>query len=105
MKRFLTVFASLFVAGMLSVSAQAPQMFNYQGVARDAGGDPLISQAIGIRASILQGSSTGISVYVDEHAVTTNAFGVFSLAIGNGTVASGTFSTIDWGSGPYYLNI
>lgn len=80
-------------------------MFNYQGVARDAAGDALTSQAVGIRASILQGSSTGLSVYVDEHAVTTNAFGVFSLAVGNGTVASGTFSTIDWSSGPYYLNI
>lgn len=105
MKRFLTVFASIFVAGILLVSAQAPQMFNYQGVARDAAGDALINQSIGIQASILQGSSTGLSVYSEEHAVTTNAFGVFSLAVGNGTSPSGTFSAIDWASGPYYLNV
>lgn len=80
-------------------------MFNYQGVARNGAGDPLTNQAIGIQASILQGTSTGLSVYAEQHAVTTNSFGVFSLAVGNGTIVSGTFASIDWTAGPYYLNI
>ena len=42
-------------------------------------------------------------MYAERHAVTTNQFGLFTLSIGGGSVLSGTFSTINWGSGNKYI--
>ncbi len=83
--------------------AQAPQAINYQAVLRDGSGNILASQAANLRFSILQGSITGTAVYVETHAVTTSSFGAFSLGIGSGTATSGTFASIDWANGPYFL--
>src|SRR5690606_9188794 len=40
---------------------------------------------------------------VETHNASTNANGLLSLVIGAGTVQSGTFSSIDWGNGPYFI--
>ncbi|MCG3167641.1 MAG: hypothetical protein POELPBGB_03435 [Bacteroidia bacterium] len=86
-----------------SAFAQAPEKINYQGVANDVSGNPLATQNIGIRFSIHSGSPSGTVVYSETHNTTTDAQGVFSLIIGDGTVVSGTFSTINWGSNSFYL--
>ena len=96
---------SVFVRFGNNVSAQAPQNFNFQAVARDASGNLLANQSAAFRISILQASAIGTSVYVETHPKTTNAFGQATLSIGGGTVLSGNFSTINWGAGNYYLKI
>ena len=53
----------------------------------------------------MQGSATGTQVYSENHSVTTNDFGLVNLQIGQGTILSGDFSTIDWGNDSYFLNI
>ena len=53
--------------------------------------------------TILQDSATGTAVYVETHTPTTNANGLASIQIGNGSIVSGTFGDIDWSSGSYYL--
>ena len=53
----------------------------------------------------MQSSATGTVVYSEDQATTTNDFGLVNLQIGQGTVNSGTFSTIDWGNDAYFLNI
>jgi uncharacterized protein (TIGR02145 family) len=58
---------------------------------------------VGMRISILQGSTTGTAVYVETHSPTTNANGLVSIEIGGGTVVSGSFSAINWANGPYYV--
>ena len=85
--------------------AQVPQAFNYQAVARDASGSIIANQLVGIRFSILQGSSTGSVIYIEKQFATTNQFGLFTLAIGTGTVVTGTFRSIDWSSGLYWLKV
>jgi len=92
-----------FLAGANSLSAQSPEKFNYQAVARDASGNVLASQAVTFRISILQTTSDGTAVYVETHSTTTNAFGQVSLIIGGGTPVSGTFSSIGWGSDLFFL--
>jgi hypothetical protein len=92
-----------FFALILSLQAQVPQAFNYQAVARDASGNILSNQAISIRLSLRQGSSTGTIIYQETHAATTNQFGLFTLAIGQGTVTTGSFSSVSWSSGLYWL--
>lgn len=95
-------FALLFAT---SIMAQTPQMFNYQGVARDLSGDPMTNQDISIRASIVQSSVSGPEVYSETHNTSTNELGLFTLQIGEGTVESGVFSDISWGSDNHFLKI
>jgi hypothetical protein len=87
----------------LTVNAQAPQKFNYQAIARNNSGVELNGQSVGIRVSILDGGPSGTLVYEETHTKTTNAFGLFNLEVGGGTVVSGNFATIAWGSGSKYI--
>ena len=98
----LSFFVILFVTPFF---AQAPQAFNYQGVARDLSGTPLPNQTIGLRMSILENSPNGTEVYQETHNATTTDLGLFSLQIGNGNVTIGVFEDIDWGSGSRFLQI
>lgn len=104
MKRTLLFFLSLMLFAMVAI-AQSPEAFKYQAVARDAGGQILANQSVSFQISILQGSASGTSVYSETHAATTNTFGLVNLEIGNGTVASGDFSAIDWGTDTYFTQI
>lgn len=85
--------------------AQAPQAVNYQGVARNATGNPLTSQAIGLRMTIHSGSPTGPAVYSESFLTATNAYGLYNVQLGRGTPISGTFSSISWGSASFYLQV
>ena len=94
------------VAGLLltaSVWAQAPQKMSYQAVIRNSSNALVTSTPVGMQISILQGSSTGTAVYVETQTVSTNANGLVSLEIGTGTVITGTFSAINWATGPYFI--
>lgn len=101
MKRFFTLLIAVFLAA--NVFAQAPQKMSYQAVIRD-GDDALVTnKQVGMRISILQGSSSGMAVYVETQSPTTNANGLISVEIGDGTVASGDITAIDWANGPYFI--
>lgn len=94
------VLLTLCVSG---IYAQAPQAFKYQGVARDAAGAVLNAQAITVRLSIHDVTTAGTTLYQESHVVTTNSFGLFSVNMGQGTVLSGNFSTINWGLNNKYI--
>jgi len=86
-----------------SIFAQTPQKMSYQAVVRNASNNLVASTAIGMQISILQGSSSGTAVYVETQTPTTNANGLVSIEIGSGTVVSGSFATINWANGPYFI--
>lgn len=96
---------TLFVLLLISVSsmAQSPQKFSYQAVVRNNADALVTNTAVGMQISILQGSSSGSAVYIETQTPSTNANGLVSLEIGTGSVVSGTFNTIDWGNGPYFI--
>ncbi len=102
MKKFLLFFVVLFTS--VAAFAQFPQKINYQAVVRNNAGDPVPSQNVSLRLSILNGPS-GAALYTETHNITTNNFGLVNLQIGAGTVVIGTFSGIDWSSGNRYLKI
>ena len=104
MRNKLTLLLAILLLGGV-LRAQAPEAINYQAVARNLSGVPLVNQGISVRYEIRQGSSTGTAVYVEDHSLTTNQFGLFTAEIGNGTPFSGTFSGVNWGSGSYYLYV
>ncbi len=94
----------LFLQLSIAIFAQ-PQGINYQGVARDGGGNALLNHNVSLRLSILDSSATGSSVYVETHNATTNNFGLFNLSIGTGSIVSGVFANIPWGQGDKWLKI
>lgn len=93
---------TIFLFACILLSAQAPEKFNYQAVARNNSGQPLSNQNISVKISIRSGSASGTVVYSETHAVTTNQFGLFTLAIGGGTPVSGTLGAIDWSANSYF---
>jgi len=98
----LTLFSFL-TAGFLT--AQSPNAINYQGVARDNTGNPLPNQNVGLQFSIREGATGGTLQYREQHTVTTNGFGLFSLKIGEGTTVSGAFANIDWGADDHFIEV
>jgi hypothetical protein len=85
--------------------SQTPQSFKYQSVARNSDGQPLTNASIGLRMNIRSQTETGIILYQETHSVSTNALGIFSISVGKGQVVSGNFATIDWGSGPKFIDV
>jgi uncharacterized protein (TIGR02145 family) len=104
MKRLLLSILSMVMAVFLS--AQAPQSFKYQTVVRNSDGSAVLaSQTVAFRISILKGSESGTSVYTETFSIPTNDFGLATFNIGEGTPVTGTFSSIDWSTGIYYMKV
>lgn len=101
MKRILILCMGLLA--FATTFAQSPQGINYQAVVRNSDGEIVPNQSVGIRISIL--TSLPSTVYAETHNVVTNEFGLVTLVVGNGNVTQGSFSTIDWANGPYYLQL
>lgn len=103
MKRLLLVFIAISI--IASTYAQAPAGFSYQAVARNAQGQLITNTLVTFQIAILKGGIDGISVYAESFSPTTNNFGLVNLSIGNGTVLSGTFTDIDWGTDTYFIKV
>src|SRR5699024_5015289 len=73
------------------------------GIARDSNGNALANQTLGIRINILDAANT--AVYVETHSATTNAFGLYHIAIGDGTPVTGTINTVDWANGNKQIKV
>ena len=106
MKKILTIFLSII---SFTLMAQVPQGMGYQGVATDANGIELVNQSISIRASIISGSANGTIEWEETHATNTDAFGLFTLTIGEGTSTGNgaqlSFADISWGTNTHFLKI
>ena len=100
-----TIIGLFFVISFISGFSQIPAVFNYQAVLRDASGTIRVNKAVTVRVDLLQTSTSGTSVYAESFSVTTNAYGLINLQIGLGTIISGTFSSINWGSGLYFIKV
>ncbi|MDO8999488.1 MAG: hypothetical protein Q7W45_06965 [Bacteroidota bacterium] len=100
MKKFSIILFSLLC---IKVFAQSPpQVINYQGVARDVSGNPIIN-LIGVEFKIHQGNISGPVVFNETHNVTPNTFGIFNLQIGKNNPSA--FSLINWGTNDYFLEV
>ena len=84
-------------------NAQAPQKISYQAVVRNSSNNLIVNAKVGMRLSILQGSISGSTVYVETQNPTTNANGLISIEIGGGVNVSGSFDSINWPKGPYFV--
>lgn len=96
---------SLAVILCLQAVAQAPQGINYQAVIRTSSGQIVPTQAVGLKLVIRQGSASGSIVYEETHATQTNNLGLVNVVMGNGTALTGNFTAINWGIGPYWVEV
>lgn len=103
MKKISTVLAVLCL--ITSAFTQSPEKMSYQAVIRDASETLITNTQLVMQISILQGSASGTTVYTESQTPTTNANGLVSIEIGNGTVVNGDFATIEWSNGPYFLKV
>jgi uncharacterized protein (TIGR02145 family) len=102
MKNIYTVLLSMVT---VSIFAQAPQGINYQAVVRNSSGVVIANQLVGLQLTLRQSSTNGTIVYQESQHPTTNQFGLVTVVIGAGTVSMGTFSSMNWGAGPYYIEV
>jgi hypothetical protein len=100
-QKTLSLFAFFLVANF--VMAQAPQRMSYQSVLRNSSNVLLANTAVGVKISVLQGGVAGNAVFVETQTATTNANGLLSIQIGAGTATTGSFATINWANGPYFI--
>jgi hypothetical protein len=91
----------LFFLFNFSATAQAPQAFKYQAVVRNATGQVLANQSVGLKIDLVQNDI----VYSETHTATTNAFGLVNLNVGRGAVQFGQFDTIHWEQHPVNIKI
>ena len=100
------LFTLLVLAITLIATAQAPQGFNYQATVRNSAGALITNQNVLFKFNIMQNSQTSLPVYSETHQAPTDDLGQVNLIIGTGTAnTTGSFSTINWGTGNYYLSI
>ena len=96
----------LAVIGQITFAQAPPQAFNYQATVRDNSGALLINTpGVLFKFHIHQNSSTSMPIYSETHMVSTDNLGQVSMAIGQGTVLTGAFNSINWGSSTYFLGI
>ena len=104
--QFLIAFAVMLVMlNAVEALAQVPQLFNYQGIARDAKGNPLSNQTMTLKLSVLPTSDASVAEYEETQTVKTNEFGLYTLQIGNGTAVTGAMKTVKWETGNKYIKV
>jgi trimeric autotransporter adhesin len=115
MKPKLLLFSFFILFFLLSpCTAQIPQGFNYQAIARDGSGNPIINATIKVKLSILSDTTgfylSGLGTYLWEEEQTnvkTNSFGMFTLVFGNPSAtkiqgSAASFSAVPWSATPLY---
>ena len=76
-------------------TAQAPQQFSFQGVARGADGKIVANTQISVRTQIHKDGPNGPIVFSETQIVDTNPSGIFNLIIGG---LSGGLDDVNWAS-------
>ncbi|MES2765465.1 MAG: hypothetical protein V4642_06345 [Bacteroidota bacterium] len=101
--------------GVLSLAygqqaSTTPEGFKYQASLRNSQGEVIADKLVSIRISImskgmnLKGGNSE-TVYSEVHTVSTNKLGMVSFEIGSGTLSTGNFSAISWGSAEHFVQI
>ncbi|NBU72259.1 MAG: hypothetical protein EBS53_12580 [Bacteroidetes bacterium] len=87
------------------LNGQAPQKMTYQSVVRSGSGALVSNRSIGLKISILQGSTSGPVIYSEVFTPNpvTNLHGLLSVDLGDGQALTGSLAGIDWGAGPYWV--
>jgi uncharacterized protein (TIGR02145 family) len=100
LRKFILPFTAFLISQAASYG-QPPQRIPYQAIARDASGNTVVNQNIGLRFSIHNLSSTGPIIWQEEQAVLSNALGVIITKLG----LTNDLDSIDWVHDNKYLEV
>jgi microcystin-dependent protein len=102
-KHLSVLFVLVLMLCTLSVTAQYSNLgFSFQGYAIDGEGKALATKGVTVRFTVYR---TGVS-YVEEHALTTDAYGVFVANVGKGTPSGATvFGSLDFNNFDFSLRV
>jgi hypothetical protein len=104
MKKLIGIIINLLFLSVL-LTAQTPGTISYQAVVRNSSNQLIVNQEVGVKITILHGSATGTPVYTEFYLPNpqTNSNGLLNFRIGSGVPLLNVFSSINWGSGPYFI--
>lgn len=86
---------------LLVFNSNAQQGFNYKAIIHNDNDEPIVNTLVTVQFTILKDGA--IPVYREMHNSATNANGILIVNIGEGSIISGEFNAIDWGSSPHFL--
>lgn len=92
----------IFLLLTFSSNLLAQKGFNYQAALRNTQGIPIADSTFQLNVSILKGSTSGQTVYSEQHMVSTDRAGLFHVVIGEGQ-SSDLFEAINWGDDSYFI--
>src|ERR1019366_5039598 len=102
MKKIGSLLATILLA-YVTYAQTIPQAVNYQAIARDANGSPILNRTVCVRFTINFGINPGVPEYQETQTVTTTGIGLFVVKIGEGAPTIGTFPGIQWATFNKYL--
>ncbi|MEM7372721.1 MAG: hypothetical protein AAF587_29130 [Bacteroidota bacterium] len=93
MKSYLLFLIILCLSPLLLLSQDG---ISFQAIARDNASVPLANKNIDVQFTIHRGTPTGAVEYRELHSLSTDAFGLFSVSIGQGSPNHGAYNSISW---------
>ena len=90
-QRILSTIAILLCC-VTTIFAQNNDRISYQAVVRDANNNLVVNQELTVQVTVNDGQNT----YTETHTVTSNANGLISFLIGDGTNASNNWDNLNW---------
>lgn len=87
------VLAMLCLMFAIVATAEAQNSFAYQAVIRNAKGELVSNQEVGMQFSLVY---EGQVVYSETHKPTTSQYGNIQVNVGEGRKVSGSFATVPW---------
>ena len=91
--------------GGSSSANPVPPGIPYQAVVRNANGQVAANAAVTTRFTLHQTTADGAVEYQETHALTTNAQGLMSTVLGQGTAVQNTFASINWANTTKFLQV
>ena len=88
---------------VLALSGQ--RGINFQALARDAAGKPLVNQQVAVRIAFSSRGGAPETHYSELHQVYTDALGLFNLTAGAGQPVQGQFSDIPWSGQQIWMDV
>jgi hypothetical protein len=99
MRNALITFLAMF--SFQEVVAQPPALIPYQAIARDAAGNAVLNQNIGLRFSIHDQTITGTIVWQEAQTVLSGPLGVVVTSLGSVS----DLSSVNWANGYKFLQV
>lgn len=91
--------------GGSTTTASVPPGIPYQAVVRNSNGQVAANTAVTAKFTLHQNTTDGAVEYQETHALTTNAQGLISTVLGQGTAVQGTFAGINWANTTKFMQV